>query len=507
MILLSLWAPSLGAEEPPDPASAVVVVQTSPEFPRIGQPWTLSFLVDHPVPEEVRIDPPPLPAALFVEEIRIEPRLIQKPAGDASIEGASAEDASITAVQAITERWTVVEYRFVLHGSGRIVLAPFEVTIPGAVIPTTSITLIVPAGYTPRLNWQNPPAVLRTGESAELILTLSGWDPRRALPESRLFLPKTPPETILEQASIAAEDREQGMILRLIVIPLGGEVFALPQTPVILGEFSLNVPAIRIPVTAAAVSSAAAPPAPAGYSATISSAAISGAAVSTITAPVTAAAIPFPATQAGVFPPFRSACNDIRERAEALWNEGRRAEALAELRQNERDHAAGPSLIPLRREAERVLGLEAQGDEKWRPSLLLGAGLLLSLGLLILSGVIRLFRKKNAVNAPCAVTPGWSRGYKCILITLFIVMGISLYGLGDAARRLLPGSAQYALVRETEARRVPEAGGVVNAHFKEGERVLSRGDKSPGDTSLSDWAYAESETGAGWVRIKDIIFY
>jgi hypothetical protein len=245
----------------------------------------------------------------------------------------------------------------------------------------------------------------------------------------------------------------------------------------------------------------------AALNATILSAASASAAVSAagITAETAAAPVPFPAIQPKVFPPFRSACEGIRERAAALWNDGRRVEALAELRRNERDHFAGPALVPLRREAERVLSLEQSqgGNEKWRPRVLLGAGLFGSLALLILSGVLRFFRKKD-------VTPGWSRGYKSVLIILFIVAGISLYGLGDAARRLLPGSGQYALIRETEARRVPESGGAVNVRFKEGERVRISGDKSPGDKSPSgrlNWAYAESDTGAGWVRTGDIIFY
>jgi hypothetical protein len=309
---------------------------------------------------------------------------------------------------------------------------------------------------------------------------------------------------------------DRGVILRLNVIPLGtstelrssegppleGGFFSLPQTPVVFGEFSLNVPALRIPVRAAAPNPAAAAPAAA------QSAADATAEIAAI-APVAAPAIPFPAIEIRVFPPFRSACEDIRERAEALWNEGRRIEALAELRRNERDHFAGPALIPLRREAERVLGFEQVqgGNEKWRPRGLLALGLFGSLGLLILSGILRFFRKKNTINIPYAVTLNFSRGYRCILIILAVIAGLCLYGLGDSFRHLLPGSVRYALVRETEARRVPEPDGAVNVRFNEGERALVR-------SGRLDWAYAESmgssaspEGGVGWVRIGDIIFY
>ncbi|GHT68176.1 hypothetical protein FACS1894110_15130 [Spirochaetia bacterium] len=461
-LLILILGPFLSAQ---DFRSPRVLVQSSPESPTAGSSWTITILVDHPLPSEVQVRLPPLPPELSLERMSSAPRLIRKPAGEAE---------GVAAALGIDERWTAVEYQFSLGGADRVVFEPFEVTLPGGRILTAPIILTVRGvpvtGFRPQPGWQNPPAVLRAGEAAELILTLSGWDPRRALPESRLFLPKTPPGAILDQAPITEGDREQGILLRINVIPLGEGFFVLPQTPVAFEEFTLNVPALRIPVTDAALNP---------VSAVISAAPAPAAGVA-------AMVIPFPDIQPKAF-------REIRERAEALWNGGRRAEALAELRRNERDHFAGPALLPLRREAERVLGLEqARENEKWRPRVILGAGFLLSLGLLILSGII--------INIPRTVTTAFSRGYKSILIILFVIMGICLYGLGDSARPLLPGSAQYALVRETEARRVPEPDGAVNVRFKEGERVRV-------SSGRLNWAYAESSTGAGWVRIRDIIFY
>ncbi|GHV55397.1 hypothetical protein AGMMS49579_18150 [Spirochaetia bacterium] len=459
---LFLFGPLLSAQ---DFSSPRVLVQSSPESPTEGSSWTITILVDHPLPLEVQVRLPPLPPELSLERMSSEPRLIQKPAGEAE---------GVAATLGIDERWTAVEYQFSLLGAGQVVLEPFEVTLPDGHILTAPITLTVQGipvtEFSPQPGWKNPPSVLRVGEAAELILTLSGWESQRALPESRLFLPKTPPGAIFEQAPIIEGDREQGILLRINVIPLGEGFFVLPQTLVAFEEFTLNVPALRIPVTAAALN-----PVSAVISATPASA-----------AGVAAIVIPFPDIQPKAF-------REIRERAEALWNDGRRAEALAELRRNERDHFAGPALVPLRREAEQVLGLDqAQENEKWRPRVFLGAGFLLSLGLLILSGII--------INIPRTVTIAFSRGYKSILIILFVIMGVCLYGLGDSARRLLPGSAQYALVRETEARRVPEPDGAVNVRFKEGERARV-------SSGHLNWAYAESGTGAGWVRIRDIIFY
>ncbi|GHV92299.1 hypothetical protein AGMMS50268_28020 [Spirochaetia bacterium] len=513
---LCLSAPSLGAQDfggqdqngqspgerrAPGPLRALV--QSSPEAPQPGALWTVTILVDHPLPSEVQVRLPSLPPSLSLELMRSEPRLIRKPAGEAE---------GIAAVQGITERWTAVEFQFSLRGTGRIVLEPFEVTIPGASVLTSPLVLTVrgaSAEFRPRLSWQNPPAVLMAGKSTELALFLSGWDPRRPLPESRLLLPETPPGAILEPVSGSPPETDgAGVILRLNVIPLGGDLFTLPQTPVTLGEFSLVVPALRIPVTAGGTGAASAGPSPKPAGAATGTASL-------VPVPAAAAigAIPFPDIHPRAFPPFRSACEGIRERAEALWTADRRAEALAELRRNERDHPAGPALVPLRREAERLLALEqARGeDEKWRPPFLLAAGLLLSLGLLVLTLIGPSFRKKNPANAPSAVTTHFSRGYKGILILLAINGGICLWGLVGSAGPLLPGSARYALVRETAARRIPQDDGAINARFKEGERVLIRRSSSRGESPSGrlNWAYAESSgsTGSGWVRTEDIIFY
>jgi hypothetical protein len=431
------------------------------------------------------------------------------------------------------ERWTAMEFQFSLRGSGRIALGPFEVTVPGGSALTPPLSISVRGApeplFRPQLGWQHPPT-LRAGEPAELILTLSGWDPRRALPGPGLFLPKTPPGAILELVSDArdrpSQAAEPAALLRLNVIPLGaqngegsasgGNFFTLPQASIAFEGLSLTVPALRVPVLPAAAGSGG-EPAP-----DIAGAAVAAETAAAIPGAAGATAAAFPAGDTGGFL-FRSACAGIREQAEALWAAGRRAEALGELRRNERDLYAGPALIPLRREAEQALGLAAQGNEKWRPRLLLAAGLLLCLGLLALTMIARYSKGLSPQPIPLArpavrgnaeadvktadfkigsVTTYFSRGYKCILILLAAGAGLCLWGLGDSAGQFLPGSARYALVRETDVRRVPEPEGAVNAHFREGARVLIRSDRL-------NWAYVESPAGAGagWVRSEDIISY
>jgi hypothetical protein len=496
-------AQDLGAQTPGGQDSGTsaaqplrVLIRTSPETPLSGSLWTVALLVDHPIPSEVQVRLPPLPPSLNLERIRSEPRLVP---------GYNGEN----------ERWTAVEYQFSLNSAGRIALGPFEIVLPGASTRTSPLTLTVRGSsepvFRPQLSWQNP-STLRIGESAELLLTLSGWDPRRAIPDPQPFLPKTPPGAILDlvaqaagsssstAAASPAADEGQVVILHLNIIPLEGNLFTLPQARVAFEGLNLNVPALRIPVMAAV---------------TDSNAAAFSAAYPDERAGLKDAGGRFFAPEIEDFPPkagfflFRSAYEGIRKRVEALWTDGRRVEALAELRQNERDHFAGPVLIPLRREVERALSLEPGENEKWRPHFLLTMGLLLSLGLLIVTVIVHFFSKKT-------VTAKFSRGYTSVLILFVAGAGICLWELGDSAGRLLPGSVQYALVRETEARRVPEPEGAVNVRFKEGTRVLIRQDKSRWESGSGrlNWAYVESaagssadSTGAGWVRTEDIIVY
>jgi hypothetical protein len=413
----------------------------------------------------------------------------------------------------------MLEYDFFLNAPGRISLAPFELSVPapeegeapedtGGEIrrisfrsPAIQFTVRAPgeagsgrssSAWNPRISWKEIPALLRPGEEAELTLVHQGWDPRFPLPAGPLLIPRTPIGAILEAVPPRQDDEAAGVLLRLRLIPLEEGRLNIPGFSVPAGDYRLNIPALSIPVSRAGIRvQPAASPAP------------------VLPAPPpeepSSPAFPaFPETLPEPLLPFKAGCADIREQARNLWDRGLRVEALAGLRRGERDYAGGPALIPLRREAEKLLGLPENGDESWRPRVFL-TGLLVISALLTAAFLFQLSRKKR-------VTPGAAWCYKVIGIftPLFALSALfSLWMLGAFAALELPlpgvsGLSRPALTREAEAFRVPGPAGTAVFRFEEGRRVLVR-------SVRGDWAYAEipgRETGrAGWVRTESLVFY
>jgi hypothetical protein len=187
-----------------------------------------------------------------------------------------------------------------------------------------------------------------------------------------------------------------------------------------------------------------------------------------------------------------------------LWDQGRRAEALALVRRFERDSAAGPFVIPLRRTLEEALDLPPGPDEAWRPWKLLAEALLGCLLLLAAGVFINLIRRAPPSEGQSrgGVTLSAAWGYKVITAFLGVLLGLGLWGIAGGGIPLPRGGKTGAVVRvELETRRVPDPGGAAGSFFREGEPVLIR--------SLADsWVYLESLQGkAGWAPLDGIIPY
>jgi hypothetical protein len=222
-----LLAPAFsGAQNPP--GELRVLAETAPERPVSGGFWTLTLLVDCPRPGEVEIRPPPFPPALSLDSVRREPRLLGN------------------------ERWTAVEYRFILRGSGPLSLAPFEILSPRGRAFSAPLSLEIRAAggeIRPRLVWENIPPRLVVGETRELCLRIMDWDPQRPLPAPALFLPEVPRGVILEALAPRPGDGEAGRALRLRLIPLAGGRFELPGKTLRSGDLLLEIPPLSIPVS------------------------------------------------------------------------------------------------------------------------------------------------------------------------------------------------------------------------------------------------------------------
>jgi hypothetical protein len=477
LFALALLVP-LGAAESGEggAASLEIFLETLPEIPEVQVPWRVLVLVNHPVPSEVLIRAPEFPPSLGLESIRIGIRY----------------DTDSAAY------WTVVEYLFIPREGGPLTLGSFEVEAPGGRGLSPALNLRVRGGVSrnrmPHLVWEAPPA-LRVGEGAILTLRLLDGDPETPLPRS--FRPDLPANGVLEALSPAGEE------LRFRVIPLEGPSLTLKAAALSYGGRSLPVPPLEIPVLPAAVTNTilaeaagmAAVPAggpgadPAGGRLTGAPAEIDPG----------AAFPPFQET-AGVFFPLRREYREAAEAARELWNQGRRAEALALLRAREGDLLAGPALVRLRQAAEAAEGIAFTENEHWLPWALFPAlGLGGFLGLII-TGLVFFVPRRGEKNS--AVTSGPSWGYRGIIILWTLLIGIGIYGY---ARNLLRGSrvdrARSGVLRSAGAYRVPEAAGEADLWFREGTPVRIR-------SVAGDWAYVETFDGrAGWVSAGLIIPY
>jgi hypothetical protein len=476
-------------------------LESSPERPVLDGTWRVSILVDHPVPDEVTVIPPELPASLSFAQSRKEARFVRT----------SGEPGT---------RWTLVEFLFVPHRTGDIVLGPFEALVGGSrvLIPGARTTVTTREGaqveYHPRLVWDAPPSSIRIGEAAELTLRVLGGDPLKPLRRLPLRL-AVPEDALLEELPLTGEESDQGLALRLRVIPLEGNRISLGPFPLPFETLTLEAPVISLSL--APPRSAPPPPSPQTAVEALpveNEGALSG-------GPLPAPA--FPESPEQPFLLFRNSYRKTLGRAREYWGQTRYAEALGELRRGERDFLSGPALVSIRRGAEKLLGLPPTENEKWRPRNFFFALTILSFSLLLLTFALFL-RFRRGDSRKKGVTSLFFHGYSIVIYVLIGIMGLGIAvlarspggfpkladfpkpaGFGAPVQEAAPGNAAVAL-RSCAAYRVPDIQGAITARWMEGQPVRVR---SVSAGSVSDtWAYAESSAGdAGWVNQENLIFY
>ncbi|MDR2923918.1 MAG: hypothetical protein LBU85_11345 [Treponema sp.] len=231
--LLLLLPTVLCAQEPR------ILVRTSPDTPVEGSRWALTLLVDHGNPDEVNVLAPPFTDGILLDYMLKGPRL----------------------VNADSERWTAIEFRFTLTGHGTITFEPFTIMTPQGKNQTEPFTIFVErqpgsgsAGIAARfrLSWENVPANLKIGENAVVSLRVNGWKNAAALPESRLFLPPVPMGHIVESLPLSENEKSGGIALKLRIIPLQTGVLTIENSRLTIENAIYEMPVLRIPVRQAA---------------------------------------------------------------------------------------------------------------------------------------------------------------------------------------------------------------------------------------------------------------
>ncbi|MHB9292108.1 hypothetical protein Holit_01196 [Hollandina sp. SP2] len=435
-----------------------------PESPQVHTTWIVALLVDHPAPGEVTVQPPPLPESLTVESIRTRPHQARQ-----SLESRKVQ--------------TMVEFWFIPRQAGPLTLGSFEVHTPDTRYWTEPRSWYIQGEtkkeYQPVCSWLRPPTSLRIGEGGKAVLQLNDWNPRKPWPGTELFLKELPGGALLEAEPLSPEDREQGLVLRLGIIPLDGTEFTLKSRRILHEGLSIEIPELRIPLIPHRV-----PPSPSPA----------------VTDPASAASgpkewsLPLPCTAPPRLPWLQGDYEQALQQIQSLWRQGKIPEALGEMRRNERENLAGPSFALLRREAEQGLGLTPAQDEPWRPRKLYGILLGLSLGIFVFTFATVLFRR---IRGKKNVTSRIAQGYKGMVWILGT--GLLLFALAGMGKLHL--GAGQGVLRATLAYRVPEEAGMVSASFSEGEPVQIR--------SVADfWVYVESFDGRlGWVPRDKLIRY
>ncbi|MCL2380657.1 MAG: hypothetical protein FWC64_03570 [Treponema sp.] len=462
-----------------------LLVETFPPDPVSGGAWTLSVLVNHPNPHEVSVSPPAFPPSLALQQIRIESRTFRG------------------------GRWTSVEYSFTSLAAGDTALQPFHVSVPHgqALTGVTTVSFRPPADaprHTPGFRWLYPAAPLALGERGELALELFDWEPSSPAPRG-IFQGRAPRSAILTEAAPASTG--EGVYRYAIsVIPLEETALALEPFSFQAAGFTLTVPGITVPVLPA-------PPAPPEER--HAAAAIAAAETLPAEAPEhESQRIPFPEPRGTVVFFLQGEYDRIVATVRALWEEDLRAQALAELRGNERDSLAGPLLVSLRRELEQALGLAFTGDERWRPLgvplfawvFFAGIGIPAAIALCVFRPRFAGRRRFAPLGeaAPSRVTSRRRGGFRNVIVLICFV-GLALIvleeGLGRVSTRRLSPAGRAAVLERTPAYRVPDTRGTVNVWFDEGQPVVV------GAYGV-DWSYVQSPDGrSGWVPRRAVISY
>ena len=186
-----------------------VTVTINPYDLTIGNPFTLSLLVDYPVPEDISVVMPPFAGSFILDRYVRSPRI------------------STSGV-----RQTLFEFRLIPNETGIIEIESISVITPNGIIQTEPVIFNIRGGQEGRVSslrfvWEAPPQI-SAGDRVTLFLRVNASGPANSLPHPSFFMPEVPRNVILSNSSISEQDKERGVVLKLTLIPLSAGNFFLP---------------------------------------------------------------------------------------------------------------------------------------------------------------------------------------------------------------------------------------------------------------------------------------
>ena len=493
-LLLPFREMLLGAEEE---LPLEIQVETAPANPLVNNPWSVFILVNHPRPEELIVEPPAFPASLILERIRTDTRLIRR-------EIAAQSEGGENTIR--SERWTRIEFLFTPRRAESITLEPFEVRTRDRQGHTNEINVRIRVETVtqaaPVFRWLTPVPSVRSGLKGNLTLELSGWNHPTDVPEG-FFQGRAPLNAIIEEGLPVRSDGVYRY--NISVIPLKESRVILEPFPFQYANYLLSIPGINIPVLPAS-------PLPNPGVADETSAEEEDALVFDP---------PFPGIRDDVFFLFRDNYNRITGEVRGLWDDKLHAEALAEIRRNERDRLIGPLLVPVRREMEDALGLGISENESWHPfrlslvahAIIFVVVISVAALLIILHPRFEVVDQKYPRWKPANLHPlrkffnvTFRRGNGFILIVIFILVAGLFFiyfeeRIGNFPIGTSGGAGRIAVLRRTQSYRVPDVKGAVSDMFRDGQCVTI-------GEFRGSWYFAETPDGrSGWVPEDTVITY
>jgi len=232
-----------------------VIVTISQDTLTVGVPFTITLLVDYPEPEDVDVSTSDfssyLTLDLFVKSpVVTDMNLLQQ---------ASRRDRNTEKVYTQTS----LEFRFIASNVGRITLDPFKVVSPHGTRITSPIVLVIhPRAEVQRINsqrlsWEGAPRQITVGERTTFYLRFQNIRPENIDSQlsSVFFMPQVPRGVILSHSPVSSQEKENGIALKLTLIPLIEGNFNLParsihHTNVRYDIAALNIRIMESPVSA-----------------------------------------------------------------------------------------------------------------------------------------------------------------------------------------------------------------------------------------------------------------
>jgi len=208
-----------------------VSITINPEILSVGNQFTLTLVVDYPVPDDVSVIMPPFAGSISLDRYVRTPRI--------SLNG---------------HMQTAFEFRMTANAGGRVFIGPLSVLTPDGEAEIEPVLLIIrneaEERYTNlRLVWNNAPRQITAGERVTFTLLA---DITRAgnlqMPLPAFFMPEVPQGVILFSSPLSQEERQSGIVLKLTLIPLEAGQFSLPARTLMRENIRFEIPALLIRV-------------------------------------------------------------------------------------------------------------------------------------------------------------------------------------------------------------------------------------------------------------------